>query len=119
MLNLKQISNEGVTLSLLNDTCTSIHKDNREVSSRSSRNHVTSVLNVTWGISDDELSVRSREVAVRYINCNSLLTFGFEAVCKKGEVDVFVTFFLRTGFYGFELILEDTLGIIEKAPNEG
>jgi len=48
-----------------------------------------------------------------------LLTFSLEAIGKEGEVYVLVALFLRACFYSLELILEDALGIIKEAPDEG
>lgn len=42
-------------------------------------------------VSDDELPLRCREVAVGHVDCDSLLSLGPQAVGEEGEVDVFVT----------------------------
>ena len=53
-------SNEGVALGLLNNTITCIYEDECKVGGGGTGHHITGVLNVSWGICDDELTLWGR-----------------------------------------------------------
>ena len=53
---------------------------------------------MAWGVCDDEFSVVGSKEAVGYIDSNTLLSFGRQAVYQKREVDVTV---LGTVVFGF------------------
>ncbi len=59
--------------------------------------HVTSVLLVTWRISNDELALRSAEVAIANVDGDALFAFSFQAVgdqCRSNLPPVVPTFLL-------------------------
>ena len=85
-------SNEGVALGLLNDAIACIDKDEGKVSGRGTGNHITGVLNVSWSICDDELALRGCEVAVGYIDGNTLLAFVLQTISEEAEVHVLEAF---------------------------
>ena len=119
VLDAKEVGDEAVALGLLDHAFTGIDEDDGKVRGGGTRDHVAGVLGVAWSVCDDEFALGCGKVTVGDINGDALLALGFESVCEKGEVDVFITAAAGGFLHGFELILEDGFGIIEKAANEG
>ena len=86
--DLQEGSNEGVAFGLFDYAFACIHEDEGKVGGRSTGNHVSGVLYVSWGICNDEFTLWRSEVAVGNINGDALLAFVFKAVCEEAEVDV-------------------------------
>jgi len=74
---------------------------------------------VPWGVGNDELTLWSGEVAVGYINSDSLLAFVLKSVCEEAKVDVVQSSFRRGGFNLGDLVLEDAFAIVQKSSNKG
>ena len=95
-----------------------INQDQREIRRRGARHHIAGVLHMPGAVGDDELAFRGREVAVRNINRDPLLTLGSEPIGEQRQVHALIASVHRRGFSRFELILEDGLGVIEQSPDE-
>ena len=52
------------------------------------------------------------KVAVGYIDCDTLLALGAQAVCQQGEIDIFIAARFRILFYRFELVLKYCFAIV-------
>ena len=53
------------------------------------------------------------------VDRDALFAFGAEAVGEQRQVDVFLAPLGAGGLDGFELVLEDGLGVIEKPTDQG
>ena len=86
--DLQEGSNKSVAFGLFNHAFARIYEDECKVCGRSTGNHISGVLHVSWRICNDEFTLGCCEVAVGNINGDSLLAFVFKAVCEEAEVDV-------------------------------
>ena len=121
VLNAQQRHQEGVSTRLGDDTRTCIHEDNGQVGRRAARNHVARILLVPRRVGNDELAVVGREVAVGYVDGDTLFTFGFQSVQQKGVVDVVagVTHTLAVALQGVQLVFVQFLAIEQQASYQG
>ena len=78
MLDTQQRYQIGMATGLCNHARTGIHQDNRQVSCRTTGNHVSRILLVSRSIGYDEFTVVRAEVAVSYIDRDPLLAFRFK-----------------------------------------
>ena len=88
VLDAQQRNDERVTFGLRQDAFAGVDQNDRQVGRRRTGRHVASELLVTWRIGDDELSLRSREVAIGHIDRDSLLTFVFQSVQQQRGIDL-------------------------------
>ena len=84
----KQRRQERVTPALLDDTVARVDQNHRKVGGGCTGHHVAGVLNVARSVGDDELALRRREVAVRHVDRDALLTLGPKAVGEQRQVGV-------------------------------
>src|SRR5688572_28958524 len=72
-------------------------------------------------IGHDETPPARREEAVGNINRDPLLSFGLQSVDQQREVQAITLSaeFLRVRFERLQLILEDQLGLVEQAADQG
>src|SRR3954469_283713 len=86
----------------------------------SSSGHVACVLFVTRGVGHNERSARRREKAVCHIYRNALLSFGFESIDEKSEIQIIARRSVLTAvaLQGDELVLHDELGVVQQASNQ-
>jgi hypothetical protein len=82
----EQRGQEGVPARLLGQAVAGVDQDDGQVGGRSAGDHVPRVLDVSGGVSDDELAPRGGEVAVRDVDRDALLPFGPQAVGEQREV---------------------------------
>ena len=80
VLNAEQRRDECMSFCLLNHAMSSVDQNDGEVARGGPGSHVPRVLFVARRVSDDELSFGRREIAIRDIDCDALLSFGLETV---------------------------------------
>ena len=102
-----------MTFSLLYPPFARIYEDECKVSGRSTSNHVTGVLNVSWSICDNEFTLGCSEVAISDIYGDALLAFVLETVCEEAKVNVVESSFGRGCFNLGDLVLEDAFTIVK------
>ncbi len=49
--------------------------------------HVASVLFVAWCVSDDELALGGRKIAIRNVDRNALFTFGLQTIGDQSGIE--------------------------------
>jgi hypothetical protein len=81
--------------------------------------HVAGVLLVARRVGDDELALVRGEVAVGHVDGDALLALGSQPVQQQGKVDPLVAPLLTGLLDGGVLVLEDAVGLVEQAPDEG
>ncbi len=98
-----------------------VDQDHGEVRAGSAGDHVARVLFVPRRVGDDELALVGREEAVGHVDRDALLAFRGKAIDQQGEVEFAAlrSDFLRVRFERGELVLEDHLGVVEQAPDQG
>ena len=114
----EQSGQEGVATGLLENTLARVDEDDRHVSCRGAGDHVARVLHVPRGVGDDELAPRGREVAVRDVDRDALLTLGAQPVGEQCEVGVLVAAPCGGGLDGGELVLEDALRVEQQSADQ-
>ena len=118
MRDAQEAGDEGVTTGLLQHTLAGVDEHNGQVGRRRARHHVARVLNVAWGVGDDELASGGGEVAIGDVDGDALLALGPKPIREKGQVHLFEAA-LEAGLLDrFELVLEDRLGVVEQAADE-
>src|SRR4051812_34352596 len=83
-----------------------------------SGDHVPCVLLVARRIGDDEFAAWGGEVAVRYIDGDTLLALGLKPVGDQGKVDRGLAPALRSPFDGSELIFEYGAAVVQQASDQ-
>jgi hypothetical protein len=117
----QQGQDHGVSAGLLGQPLPGVDQHQAEVGEvggGGAGDHVPGVLHVPGCVGDDELAVRGREVAVRDVDGDALLALGPEAVGQQGQVGVVVAAGLAGRLDGFELVLEDRLGVEQQPPDQ-
>ncbi len=104
---------------LLDDAVTGVDQDDRQVGGGSAGDHVARVLDVARAVGDHEIAVRGGEVAVGDIDRDALLALGPQTIREQRQVDVIVATSLADRGDVLELILEDRLGIVQQATDQG
>jgi hypothetical protein len=76
---------------------------------------------VAWRISDDELSVLSREEAIRDVNRYSLLALGGQTIDEKSEVELTTlsAHLLGVDLEGCKMIFENEFRVVKQSPDQG
>jgi hypothetical protein len=69
-------------------------------------------------VGNDEFPARRGKVAVGHVDRDALLTLGAEAVGEESQIHNGVAAASRAFLDGYELVLENALGIIKQASNE-
>src|SRR5690606_6883113 len=110
---------EGVAAGLLDDAFPRVDEDDGEVGGGGAGHHVARVLDVAGGVGDDELAPGGGEVAVGDVDGDALLALGAKAVGEEREVEVFLAALFGDAFEVFEGVVEDGLGVVEEAADEG
>ncbi len=110
---------EGVTARLLDHALAGVDQDQGHVGVGGPRDHVARVLGVPGRVGNDELALGRGEVAVGHVNGDPLLTFGPQAVGQQGQVGLGAATLLAGAADGLELVLEDSLGVVEQAADQG
>ncbi|MCY1373335.1 hypothetical protein D9M69_606030 [compost metagenome] len=96
-----------------------IYQDNDEVRVRSTRHHIPGVLDVPRGIGNNKFTAFGLEIFVGYINGDALFAFGFQAVSQDSQVYGTVIIFTIGFLNGFQLVIQDGVGIVQQAPDQG
>ena len=89
--NAEQRRNIAVAHSLLEYTMACVYKDNAQISSTGSGDHVARVLNVSRGVSNDKLTFRCCEIAVSHVDGDALLALCTQSVSEQCEVHLLVS----------------------------
>ena len=69
-----------MSLGLGHPTMPGVDEDNCHIEGRSPSCHIARVLLMSGAIGNDEFSFCGRKITVGNIDCDALLTFGFEAI---------------------------------------
>ena len=72
-------------------------------------------------VGNDELALLGGEETVGDIDGDALLALGLQAVNQEGEIDLLAdrAVFLGIAFQRSQLVLEDQLGVVEQAADQG
>ncbi len=87
LANSEQPGNDGVPMSLLQQTLVSIHEQYGQTGGRRAGGHVARILFVAGSVGDDELAPGGSKIAISDIDRNALLAFRPQAVGDQREVD--------------------------------
>ena len=101
------------------DALARVDEHDREVGGRRAGDHVARVLHVAGRVGDDELAPRRREVAVGDVDRDALLALGAQAVGQQREVRRSRRRAAWSSLDLLELVLEDRLGVVEQAADQG
>ena len=116
----QQRRDERVALGLLEDPAAGVDEDDRRVGGGGAGDHVARVLLVARRVGEDELALGGGEVAVGDVDRDALLALGAQAVGEQREVERAVAVAALGGLGDLlELVLEDLLGVVEQAPDQG
>src|ERR1700743_2816810 len=96
-------------------TLACIDENNSERGGTSTGRHVARVLLMPRSVGDDEFAVGGRKVPVGNVDGDALLAFGAKAVGEESEIE-HACAGCSLAFNGMQLVLVDTLGVIEEAP---
>src|SRR5690606_34187711 len=80
--------------------------------------HMPGVLDVAWGVGEDELPLGGGEVAVGDVDGYPLLPLGPQAVGEQRQVEVIGSPPARRLFDRLQLVLEDLLRVVQQAPDQ-
>ena len=94
-----------------------VDEQHREMRGRRRRDHVPRVLLVARCVGDDELAQCRREIPVRDVDRDALLTLGDEAVGQQRQVEHLTTT-LRRALDRGELVGQYRLGVVEQAADQ-
>ncbi len=119
--NAEQRDDEGVAPGLGEDALFGIDQKHGEIGGRGAGRHVARVLLVAGRVGDDEAAAVGGEEAIGDIDGDALLALGDEAIDEKGEVDLLAgrAEAARIRLESCELILEQALGVEQKAADQG
>ena len=117
----EQRADRGVALGLDQHALPGVDHQHGEVGGRGAGRHVAGVLLVAGRVGDDEGAPRRREEAIGDVDGDALLALGLEPVDEQGEIDVLAGRAVapRILLERRQLVLEDQLGIIEEAADQG
>ena len=107
-----------MALGLFDDAFAGIDQNNGEVGGGGACDHVARVLDMARRIGNDEFPARRGKVAVGHIDRDALLTLGAEAVGEESQIHNGIASAARAFLDGYELVLENTLGVVEQASDE-
>ncbi len=96
---------------------TRVNQDNRKVGRGGAGDHITRVLLMPGGISDDKATPGSGEVPVGHINRNALLSLGLEPVGEESEVQFFPASRTRILAKRGQMVFVKVFGIVQQTPN--
>ena len=116
MRNAQKRSDVRMASRLLEHAVSRVDQNQCDVGRRGAGHHVPGVLNVTRGVSDDELALVGREVAVGHVDRDALLALRLEAIGQQRKIRLVA---LRSGADGCHLVLEDHARVVEDAPDQG
>ena len=115
---LEECGDKDVAVGLFDNTVSSVDEDEGEVGGGCTGDHVPGVLDMSWGVCDDEFSFWCSEVAVGDVDGDSLFSFCSESVGEEGKVEFFSSL-VAEAFKVFELVLEDGFAVVEESSDEG
>ena len=106
---------------LRQDALARVDQHHRKVGGRGAGRHVARILFMAGRVGDDELARRRREEAIGDVDGDALLALGLQPVDQKGEIDVLAgcAELARRVLDIGQLVLEDQLGVVEKAADQG
>ena len=81
-----------------------IDQNQSSIGSGRPSDHISGVLNVSRGISNNELARGGGEVTVGHVNGNPLLAFVFQSVGKQAKINALQAFPLRALLDRFHLV---------------
>ncbi len=115
----QQRGDVGVTAGLGEDAFAGVHKNNGDIRGGSAGGHVAGVLLVARRVGNDELAVSGGEVAVGYVDGDSLLPLGAQAVGELGKIDRSSN--IRSGRFGHgaDVVFVDVLRVVKQAADQG
>src|ERR1700722_1345812 len=95
-----------------------VYQNDRCVRRRGARGHVARVLLMAGRVGDDELAASRREIAIRHIDGDALLSLSTQAIGQESEVDL--AWRSRSlAFDGLDLVFINGLCVIKQTPDEG
>jgi hypothetical protein len=111
----------GVPARLRQHALARVDQDHGDIRGRGAGDHVARVLLVTRRVGDDELALLGAEEAVGDVDRDALLALGGKAVDEQREIR-FVALravAFRVGVERAELVVEQRLGLVQQAPDQG
>ncbi len=111
----------GMPARLRQNALAGIDQHDREIGGGGAGRHVAGVLLMARRVGDDELALRRREKAVGDVDGDALLALGLQPVHQQREVDILAgrAVLFRIALKRGELVLEDQLGVVEQAADQG
>ena len=85
-LNAQQGGDKTVALGLCLHPIAGINQDNGHIRGRRTGRHITRVLLMSRRVGNDKLALFGREITIRHINGNALLTFRLQAINQQRQV---------------------------------
>ncbi len=121
MADADQLHQEAVPAGLGQHALARVDQDDGQVGGRGAGDHVAGVLFVARRVGDDELALVGGEEPVGDIDGDALFALGRQAVHQQGEVDLAAlgADALGVRLQRGQLILEDHLGVVEQAADQG
>ncbi len=121
MADAEQRDDVGVAAGLGEDAVLGIDQQHGEIGGRGAGRHVAGVLDVAGGVGDDEAALLGGEIAVGDVDGDALLALGGQAIDDEGEIDRLAggAEALGIGGKGRKLVLEEELGIVQQAADQG
>lgn len=119
VLDVEEGGDKGVATGLFDDAVACVDEDDGEISGGCAGDHVSGVLDMAGGVGDDEFPAWSGKVAIGNVYGDALFTFSAETIGEEREVHVGVSTLLATFLNSFELVFENSFGVVEKASDEG
>ena len=111
-------ADERMALGLRQDSLARIDQHDRKVGGRGAGNHVSGVLLVTGRVGDDEPALRGREVAVRDVDRDALLTLCAQAIGQQRQIHEVLATTLAGLLNVRQLVGEDLFGVVQQAPDQ-
>ena len=109
---------QRVAPGLLSQPGGGVDDDEGQICGGRSRGHVARVLDVPGAIRNDELAAGCRRIAVGDVDGDALLALGSQAVGDEGQVHAIDPASPARRSNGFELVVEELLGIAQEAADE-
>src|ERR1700722_8706314 len=98
MGDIEQGRDDGMAPGLFDDAIPRVDENDDQVGVGCAGHHIASVLDMSGGVGDDEFAVGRGKIFVGNVDGDALLTFGAQAVCEEGEVDLTVFFITALPF---------------------
>ena len=111
----------AVAASLREHPLAGIDQNHREIGARGPRDHIARVLLVTRRIGHDEFALFGGEETVGHIDRDPLFALRGQPIDQQGKIDILTlrAESFRVGLQGHQMILEDHLGVVQQATDQG